>query len=140
MVQIFQWLIALLVPPIDADPEHQYRWRLTVAALMVVTPLSLAAHIWLACGYARPLFSGFAQQSALDGVDVTLTTILAKQTEHDILAFREKQCAAMKSPDPDAPIVKGYALEGLQTALNDWRNEHDNHDYRLPSCDEMGAL
>jgi len=140
MFEVVQWIIAALVPPVDADPAHQYRWRLTVAALMIVTPLSLAAHIWLACGYARPWFSGFAQQSALDDVDVTLETILAKQTEQHILTFREKQCAAMKSTDPDAPIVKGYALEGLQNSLNDWRNEHAGHDYRLPSCDEMGAL
>ena len=138
MVDLFWSVLQALVPPIDADPVHQYRWRVTVAAMLALIAVGETIHIGLECGYFRPYYSGFAQESDFLRAEDKLDTLIASGVEGDILGYRGKECGALKSTDPDAAQVRSFSLGQLQKALEAWKDSHDGSDYRLPSCEEMG--
>ena len=138
-------LFNLLIPPLDADPAHQYRWRLTIAALMMGVIIALFSHIALACGRIPYLFSGFAtsaalkesadaQAQSLNLANAKMDRILQRETKRAILENRGKECMAITAKNWSA---RDYALANLQDALNDWRSQTGG-DYRLPGCDELG--
>lgn len=104
MEQIKEALVAAknLIPPAEGASEvHVKRWRLWVAAATFLNALGLSAHIALACGFASPFYSGFAQAGQLEEVrsDMALVKqeLQAKRTKELtslLLDTKQKQCVA----------------------------------------------
>lgn len=139
MFDALTWLIERLIPPIDADPEHQYRWRLTMAVLMVITPVTLGLHIALACGYLKPFYPGFASAAAVDQANATLSTVLSNQDETKIITARTNQCKAEKGTDPNRQLLLDTAREELRKATVDWQKDAGSSTpYPIPGCEELG--
>ncbi len=83
-----------LIPPADGASEHVKRWRLWIAGATFLNALGLSAHIALACGFASPFYSGFAQADQVESIKADLTKRRITELMTQMLDAKQKQCAA----------------------------------------------
>jgi len=113
--------ITKLVPPVEgASDKHVRRWRLWIAAATFLNALGLSIHIALACGFAAPFYSGFAQASNVEGIKGDMSIVKAelqkkriKELTSLILDAKQKHCAA-----------SGEVRRLYLSAYNDLRDEY----------------
>lgn len=123
-----------IVPPGDgATGGHIRRWRLWIAAATFLNALGLSTHIMLACGFAAPFYSGFAQAESVAKVERRVEELAqeAKQQrvgwmEANILDVRQRQCT---SP---SDVRKLYTMS-LQKLLIEY-TEVTGREYPVPDC------
>lgn len=84
-----------LIPPANgADDNHVRRWRHWMAAATFLNALGLSAHIALACGFASPFYSGFAQAGELQELKNEMRLRRARELNTLLLDAKAKQCNA----------------------------------------------
>ena len=91
-----------LIPPKDgATDVHVRRWRLWIAGATFLNAAGLSIHIALACGFASPFYSGFAQASDFKGVQADMMEVKTELRVKRInelggllLDAKQKQCSA----------------------------------------------
>jgi len=103
-----------LIPPADgASEKHVKRWRMWIAAATFLNALGLSAHIALACGFAAPFYSGFAQAGELAALKTELQSRRVKELNTLLLDTKAKQCSS-----------SGDAWRIYYNAYNDLRSEY----------------
>jgi len=119
-----------LIPPADgAHEKHVRRWRVWIAAATFLNALGLSAHIALACGFAAPFYSGFAQAGELQQLKEELQARRVKELNTLLLDAKGKQCSA--SGDARRLYLKAY---------NDLRTEYfqlTQREFPDPPCDNF---
>lgn len=126
-----------LIPPAEGATEaHVKRWRLWIAAATFLNALGLSAHIALACGFAAPFYTGFAQAGEVQGVRsemVEVKTELRVKRINELggmlLDAKQKQCAA-----------SGEAKRLYLLSYNNLRTEYYNligREYPDPPCSDF---
>jgi len=119
-----------LIPPAEgASEQHVKRWRLWIAAATFLNALGLSAHIALACGFAAPFYSGFAQAGELRTLQDNLQDRRVKELNTQLLDAKSKQCAA-----------SGEAKRLYLRAYNDLRSEYfqlTKREYPDPPCTDF---
>ncbi len=99
-------IVGELVPPPEDDKKALRRWRLWISLASMVNALGLGVHIILACGFAAPFYSGFAEAGELQTLRNDIKQDRAAIIEASILDAKQKHCAA-------APAVKPLYLSAL---------------------------
>jgi len=119
-----------LIPPADgAHEKHVRRWRVWIAAATFLNAFGLSAHIVLACGFAAPLYPGFAQASDLQQLKEELQTRRLKELSTLLLDAKSKQCSA-----------NGDARRLYLNAYNELRMEYfqlTQREFPDPPCDNF---
>lgn len=119
-----------LIPPSDgAHEKHIRRWRVWIAAATFLTALGLSVHIALACGFAAPFYSGFAQAGELQHLKEELQARRLKELSTLLLDAKSKQCSA-----------SGDARRLYMNAYNDLRTEYfqlTKREFPDPPCNEF---
>lgn len=119
-----------LIPPADgAHEKHVRRWRVWIAAATFLNAFGLSVHIALACGFAAPFYSGFAQASELQQLKGELQARRVKELNTLLLDAKGKQCNA-----------SGDARRLYLDAYNDLRMEYfqlTKREFPDPPCDNF---
>lgn len=130
-----------LIPPTEgAADTHVRKWRIWIALATFLNAVGLSVHIALACGFAAPFYSGFAQASDItQQIDEVKRQVEDLNNENkqrrigtletNILDTRQKQCAA-------APGVKYLYTQSLQKMLVEYAELVDKR-YPVPDCDSF---
>jgi hypothetical protein len=126
-----------LIPPAEGASEvHVKRWRLWIAAATFLNAAGLSIHIALACGFAAPFYTGFAQAGEVEGVRAEMAEVKTELRVKRInelggllLDAKAKQCAAT-----------GEAKRLYLSAYNNLRTEYYNligREYPDPPCSDF---
>jgi hypothetical protein len=84
-----------LIPPKDgATDVHVRRWRLWIAGATFLNAAGLSIHIALACGFASPFYSGFAQASDMQALKDDQAKRRVTELMGQMLDAKQKQCSA----------------------------------------------
>lgn len=131
-------VLELLVPPHDADGEAVYRYRLMLSTVVVALVIALTLHIMLACGYLSGTiigFPGFARADAVATVHDQLNQVEIVALDANIWRDMEQQCVAeAKSNGAELNLL----AHRIQVELDNYERTA-GHEYRRPSCQELGA-
>jgi hypothetical protein len=119
-----------LIPPAEGASEaHVKRWRMWIAAATFLNALGLSAHIALACGFAAPFYSGFAQAGELQDLRNSLEARRVRELSTLLLDAKAKQCTA-----------SGDAGRLYLAVYNDLRVEYlqlTKREFPDPPCDNF---
>jgi len=84
-----------LIPPKDgATDVHVRRWRLWIAGATFLNAAGLSIHIALACGFAAPFYSGFAQADQVESMKTDMAKRRLTELMSLMLDTKQKQCTA----------------------------------------------
>lgn len=87
-----------LIPPAEgASDAHVKRWRLWIAGATFLNALGLTTHIALACGFAAPFYSGFAQADQVEKMNADMMKRRVTELMTQMLDAKQKQCSATDS-------------------------------------------
>lgn len=105
-----------LIPPTEgASDLHVRRWRLWIAGATFLNALGLSAHIALACGFAAPFYSGFAQADQLAKMQEDYSKRRVTELVTQMLDAKQKTCAA----SGDAKALYRLTYNNLRTEYYD---------------------
>jgi hypothetical protein len=104
------------IPPLDADPAHQYGWRLRLGVFTALSFGGVCGITAFAFGYVPPQYDGFvrvsqsqAQAAQTDQkIQAVITEIRANRAEaveNELLNLRIKHCQAIKSSNAEATVL-----------------------------------
>ena len=129
--------LSSIIPTPGANPQLDWRWRVSVSLLLGGLTLALSAHIALACGLLPTLWPGFALASDVSAQAAQITSLEMRQIDDQIVLTRTRQCEAMKATPPNES-AKWFAESRIQTLTEKWQQMSINHQpYRLPDCSEL---
>lgn len=126
-----------LIPPAEGATEmHVKRWRRWIAGATFLNALGLTIHITLACGFAAPFYSGFAQASDFKSVQADMQEVKTdlrvkriKELSSLLLDAKQKQCMA-----------SGVAKRLYLDAYNNLRTEYYDtlkREFPDPPCSDF---
>jgi hypothetical protein len=133
MKEFLTWVCAGLVPPHGTEGNDVYRWRVTVAVMIMANSFGIIGLSAVAFGFAPVLFHGFASADAVHSVREQFAQIQTNQLDAKIMDTRTRQCRAIVTKNETA---LQFATERLQAELNEYM-ALTNKRYRLPECSEV---
>jgi hypothetical protein len=156
MGDIIRSLILALVPPVDADQAATYRWRVSVAVLLLAIGGLSVANTIVMFGFWPALFAGFAtnvdiiqikqQQSTyatrsdiqqlkgtLDNINEGIKSSRIGALTTQLYNLRVLQCSALKAGNIEAARSHDQQLQDLEL---EWRNLK-GYDYTRRPCNEL---
>jgi hypothetical protein len=129
--EFFSALWELLVPPLDAEHEKQYGWRVRMAIIAASSFFGLIAVSALALGMAAWTgFEGFARASETQVIIGQLKDLRAGQIEESILQLRIKHCEA------DSAAAKQLYWERIAELMTKYQ-QITGRVYSLPACSDL---
>jgi hypothetical protein len=121
-----------LIPPHDSDPERIYRWRLTLAGVVVLMAGTISAHIALACGFLPVFFPGFANASDVQALNVQQTAMRQESLESALYNMQRDKCLALSGGNMQAALVQDQRIREKMAV---YRQISHGQNYDLPPCD-----
>lgn len=126
-------IVGPLVPTEDADPKHQYKWRVAVALVLLFLTTMQGLHMLIACGYLASYgISGFAYAGDVQQVIATQARVEKRQIGRDLTDLEATYCRAKQVGKPTRALTD--RIRGLQ-------EEYQILFGRLwvrPACEELG--
>ena len=152
MQELFLTLMRLVIPEPGADPVKDYRWRLTIAGLVLTNSFGTVLAVLLALGAIPVVSHGFASADAMVVVQKQwaetqqknqqqFDALQTSQLDTKIMDTLTRQCGAIKAKsmgntDPNLDSVVRFMTERLNEELDTFYNLA-GHQYRLPGCEEL---
>lgn len=134
MKEFFTAIFLGLLPPREGHGSQVYRWRVTVAVMVMANAFAISGFSALAFGMVPMFFHGFAKADDVTTVKQQFSVIQTNQLDAKILDTRTRQCRAILGKNESA---LQFATERLQAELNDYQTLTGGRRYRLPGCEEL---
>lgn len=128
-------IVKRLIPPIDGDPWHRFRYDATVSLALIGGGILGGFHVLWVCGLLSfvGLPQPYASASEVQQYGSVIVSIQAGQLQDKIREAKRQVCIAIQAKNQGALEAWARELEGLKQSYRD--NIH--REPQVMGCDEL---
>jgi hypothetical protein len=126
-------VVSAVIPDMDASPQHQLRWRMSIAMLLLGSVSVQAVHVLIACGWLAGYgISGFAYANDVNQLIQAQQRMEVRQVEKNLMDLDSALCKAEA-----AGKATRYIAEQIRAGITEYR-ALSGLEWVRPTCAELG--